>query len=410
MGKAALLLVAAFSVAGGTLMYTTQQADVKAAQGQGEYQADMIAREIARSAYNAAVGDVNRYTNIDSALAAIGPVVTTGCANGVPECARRAGTMQGGSFLVEASMVGGNAVDIYARGSYDYSGIQTDPDSPNYGQMTRLPKTSEINESYKSEVLQVNPSGRGGNLMIQFIDSQAGYCSAIFLQKTIVGAAEADQPPLEMVYAPGNNRNGSRNIGLERYMPPGTQMNFSIGVSQNCSGPVSRPNLRRDISKNLSPTVLAQEMLAYQYLAPDWNYLHWALDPAELRQGSSTEAPWGMVEVDPNNDQRWRISFEDINNWNLPATHANYNNPNHSLAATKKFGYDTNGDGVGDGWHDNVRTVITPKPGGGYTVSDVSGSDGFHDLRNTGSPADYSDQVIIVEIVPLSASEGTMGG
>jgi hypothetical protein len=410
MGKAALLIVAAFSVAGGTLMYTSQQADVKAAQGQGEYQADQIAREIARSAYNAAVGDVNRFTDIDSALAVIGEITTEGCANGVPRCARRTGSMQGGTFLVEASVMGGNAVDIFARGMYGYTGVQNDPTASGFGELARLTKTHEINESYRSEVLQVNPSGRGGLLKIQFVDSQAGYCSAIFLQRTVPGLPADEQPPMEMVYAPGKNRNGARNVGLERYMPPGTQMNFAIGVSTGCNGPASRPNLRFNVSNTLTPSALAAEQLAYTYLASDWNWLHYALDPEELMQGNSVEAPWGMVEVDPNNDQRWRISFEDIHNWNLASNHAQYHDPRYSLWATKKYGYDLNNDGVGDGWRDTKRIVMTPNAAGtSYTVSEVNGQDGFHDLRDTGSPADFSDQVIFVEIVPLAAGSGTDG-
>ena len=73
-----------------------------------------------------------------------------------------------------------------------------------------------------------------------------------------------------------------------------------------------------------------------------------------------------MVESDPNNTQRWRIAFEDIDNWNLPPTTPTTTTRTYSLWATKRFGYDINNDGIGDGWRDVVRTVITPnadKPG-----------------------------------------------
>ncbi len=124
-----------------------------------------------------------------------------------------------------------------------------------------------------------------------------------------------------------------------------------------------------------------------------------------------------MVESDRTNDQRWRIAFEDIHNWNLGSENPNYHNPNASLWATKEYGYDWNGtfdkpgnDGAGDGWTDGVRVELRPKkecdPLSEYTVhehEDPDG-DGFHDLRDTGSPADFSDQVIMVEIIPADAS------
>ncbi len=178
MGKAALFFVAAFSMAGARLLYTSQEADVKSAANQGEYQADVIAREIARSAYNAATADVQRYGNdIDRALVAFGPRVEGDCANGKPFCFRRTGEMLGGTYIVEASIDGGNGVDVYSAGTFGYT-AGTRPVS----------QTHTINESQSVGVLQV---ADGGKLRIQFVDSEAGYCSAIFLQRTIPGLPAA---------------------------------------------------------------------------------------------------------------------------------------------------------------------------------------------------------------------------
>ncbi len=101
-----------------------------------------------------------------------------------------------------------------------------------------------------------------------------------------------------------------------------------------------------------------------------------------------------MVETDPNNNQRWRIAFEDINDWNLAEGHRKYLDPNESLWATKQFGYDWTGtfrslgkDGEGNGWTDSVQVnlVADPvRPQSAYKVRDTAGSDGFHDLRNDG--------------------------
>lgn len=426
MGKAALLFVLASSLAGATLMLSSQETDVHAAAQQGQYQADVIAREIARTAFNTASADVHRYgTDIDRAIAQFGAPATD-CANGKATCSRRTGEMLGGTYVAEASYDGGNGVDIYAIGTFSYMQGQKE-----------VSKSHKINESQKVSVLRVS---KGGFLRIQFVDSQAGYCSAIFLQRTVPGVDPEDQPLPEMVYAPGKNRNGTRNVGAEVYLAPGTQMNFAIGVdnNSNChkSGvgrPTRMPALRMFNTINLAKTtdprgvghpdydpfygrkLVAAEMAKYDYRASDWAWTHWALDGSTVSFADPREGPWGMVETDPLNDQRWRIAFEDIDDWNLPSTHADYNNPNKSLWATKEFGYDWNGtfstagnDGVGNGWTDVVRTEIRPKnacdPLSEYTVHEHSNQkDGFHDLRNTGRPADFSDQVIMIEIVPAGS-------
>ena len=412
MGKAALFLVAAFSMAGARLLYTSQEADVKSAANQGDYEAEVIAREIARSAYNAAIADVHRYgTDIDLALREFGPSATN-CVGGKKVCFRRSGEMLGGTYVVEASVDGGNGIDVYTKGlfSYDAGGRE-------------VVGEHEINESQSVGVLKVGDAGR---LKIQFVDSQAGYCSAIFLKRTIPGLPDAEQPLPEMVYGPGRRRDGESNVGYETVLASGTQMNFAIGVSPSCKAPARYPDLVWDKSKernsgNLIGPDLAAALKAYDFRESDWDWMHWALDGSALRDGDPKEAPWAMVETDPNNDQRWRISFEDIHKWNLAEGHKDYHNPNESLWATKHYGYDWSGsfrnkgsDGQGNGWTDTEAYVITPKragyPGCGYKVElDRHRSDSYHDLRDTGSPADFSDQVIFVEIVDPKVPASPVG-
>ncbi len=425
MGKVALLIVLAAGVAGATIMFSSQQTDIRSAKVQGEYEADVIAREIARSAFNSASADIHRFgTDIDAALTAFGDAAT-GCANGKAVCVRRTGDMLDGTYIVEASYDGGNGVDIYAKGMFSYNagGDLVEADH-------------EINDSQSVGVLRVS---EGGALRIQFVDSMAGYCSAVFLKRTLPGVAEEDQPLPEMVYAPGKNRNGARNVGLEVELEPGTQMNFAIGVDNNCGGNGTRPNSRPDLryggagvlARTLDPNtsnpdplygwkLLGDAMATYQFLESDWAWVHWALDASTVSLDDPSEGPWAMVETDPNNNQRWRIAFEDIHDWNLASDHRDYHNPNKSLWATKKYGYDWSGsyktkgnDGAGNGWTDVVETRIVADdpndPLSAYRVTDVAGSDGFHDLRDTGSPADFSDQVIMVEIIPLNLAGNTRG-
>ena len=422
MGKAALLLVAALSVVGTSLVLSLNDTDQRAQLDQSEYSADILAREIARSAYNGAMADANRQgTDIQAALEAVGARTTVDCQAKAAVCYRSEGAMQGGRYVVEARQTGGNGIEIYAAGYYEY----TTPDTDTPGQMKRLEKQHVINESQSVDVLEVDPSGDGGQLKIEFVDSRAGYCSAIFLQRTLPGVAEENQPAIEMVYAPGKNRNGSRNVGYETDLAPGTQMNFGIGVDNNCgsgSRPTHHPALRMNAAKALLATqdpdgedpdygakLLKAEMDSYVFREDDWAWVHWALDGSALRDGSPTEAPWGMVEVDPKNNQRWRIAFEDIHSWNLASDHPDYNKPDKSLWATKRFGYDINNDGVGDGWKDLTGEFIVPLAGspGEYTVETRNEPDGFYDLGNWGSPADYSDQVIFIEVIPHNLAEAS---
>ena len=304
MGKAALFLVAAFSMAGARLLYTSQEADIKSAANQGAYEAEVIAREIARSAYNAAIADVNRHgIDLDKAVQEFGlPVTDCGDPN-LDLCYRRTGEMLGGTYVVEANRDGGNGVDIYAYGEFSYdAGGKT------------VTGTHEINESQSVGVLKVADRGR---LRIQFLDSQAGHCSAIFLKRTIPGLPDIEQPLPEMVYSPGRRRDGEANVGYETMLEDGTQMNFAIGVSPNCKAPARYPSLVWDTknernSGGLIGLDLADALKAYDFREGDWDWIHWALDGSALRDGNPLAAPWAMVETDPNNDQRWRISFEDI--------------------------------------------------------------------------------------------------
>ena len=418
MGKVALLLVASFGVAGATVFFTSKEADVRASATQGVYEADVIAREISRSAYNAGVADVNRHgRDVVQALLDFGEVVVSAdvvgddkCANGKPICSRRTGEMLGGTYVVEASANGGNGVEIYAAGTFGY---QAGPDA--------VSKTHRINEAHSVNVLQVTdlPAGQCGRLKIQFVDSMAGYCSSILLQRTVNG----DTLKPQMVYGPGNKRNGQANVGFETLLASGTQMNFAIGVENTrhkgwqCDGTTSRGALPANLhpatvkalgtpgAETYDPAALARSLRDYRFSEDHFDWIHWALDGTALQDGEPKEGPWAMVETDPTNDQRWRISFEDQPLWNLAPGAPGYDNPNKSLWATKRYGYDVTGDGKGDGWKDEERFALVPNAGSGFSVSYLRGQDGFHDLRDTGSPADFSDQVIVVEVEPTSCDD-----
>lgn len=394
MGKLTLLIVFALAVAGGSALLTAQDADVRASARLGDYEADVVAREISQSAYNAGAADLAAHGNdVAAALAAFGEAATD-CGSGRPACRRRTGSVLGGTYVVEAAARGGNAVDVRAVGTFTHGGA---------------PVVHVIEESVTFDVLGVDPglpAGQCGEVRVQFLESRATHCSAVFLQETHGGVTGRTR----MVYPPGKHRDGERNDGFAVLVAPGTRINVGIGVDDACrsggSRPTSHPSLRMDAAeatrRDRGPAALAADMDRYVYRAGDWARTLWALD-APSAQFAGAEGPSALVEADPARPQRWRVAFEDRDGWDLAPSDARYLEPRRSLWATKAQGYDRDGDGRGEGWADRETVTIGTSRGRPY-VARRAGPDGFHDLTDSGNKPDFSDQVVFVEVVPTAGA------
>lgn len=393
MGKAALLITfgAALFVAQGLLGQT--ETERHTAQNQAGFEEGVVAREIARSGFNVAMGILREHGNdIHEAIKAINK---DGTGKKYLE-----GSHQGGTFRARAELVNGEVVRItsvgYIGGSFvRLSGSQSpesgwcsepDPFSPSgldyyTGACHTMSDVTGDSPIYEYELPSGDPLTAKlecGKLQVEFIDSMAGYCSAVYLERTLpLNVEEGDDPnigepePAEMLFIPGNNRNGQQLL-VSKYVRGGTQMNFFIGVDENCS------------TRATSTSVEGYPQFTGNADNPaPYDHLHYALEEEVGKLGDMSETPWAFTEMHSSGiapddaeggqiTQRWRIGWEDQHNtsWDNP----NSNNPANSLQALKSQGYD------GIGW---------PQ----------SDSRGYRTLRDYGNRPDFSDQVIEVKLV-----------
>ncbi len=389
MGKAALLITfgAALFVAQGLLSQT--ETERHTAQNQAGFEEGVVAREIARSGFNVAMGILREHGN--DLHGAIRDINKDGTGKKYLQ-----GSHQGGTFRARAELVNGEVVRItsvgYIGGSFvrlrgnqsPESGWCSEPDpfSNEYytGSCHTMSDVTGDSPIYEYELPSGDPLTAKlecGKLEVEFIDSMAGYCSAVYMERTLpTGIEEGDDPndgdpePAEMIFIPGNNRNG-RTSTVSKYVRGGTQMNFFIGVDQDCS------------TRATSTSVEGYPQFTGSVDSPaPYDHLHYALAEEVGKLGDMSETPWAFTEMHPDGiaadeasglfTQRWRIGWEDqhIIAWDNP----NSDNPANSLQALKSQGYD------GFGWP-------------------TADSRGYRELRDYGSRPDFSDQVIEVKLV-----------
>ncbi|CAN5631647.1 hypothetical protein BH23BAC4_BH23BAC4_10310 [soil metagenome] len=348
MGKAALIAVIAASLAGMSMYMSNLGARYDQTHAETYQQELMIAREIARTGYAIAVGIAREHG--DNLIAAVQAV------NGAEGALT--GEQQGGHYVARAVHYDGHTLAISATGHY--GGAE-----------------ATVGDQLRVRVLEVR---RRGVLSAQFLQSMAGFCSAVYLQQHLPGVAASEQPAPQILFEPNNRRDGL-GATFSDTLEVGTQLNFFIGVNRNCG--------RRPSGIPTDPAAYAQWLAGFRrqhvFNAANYNHIHYALEvPADL--DNIRESPWAMVEQHPNDDQRWRISWEDqhIGSWLSGTT------IHSSLELTKQLGYDGIGwvDRVTDGW-------CTPVP------ACRSQPDGYRDLRDYGNRPDFSDQVIEIRMRPL---------
>ncbi|MEM1055090.1 MAG: hypothetical protein AAGI52_06155 [Bacteroidota bacterium] len=350
MGKAALLIVMGASMLLMRQAYNNQITERESREDQVEYEYEILAREIARSGFNVAMGIAREYPNaLDAGAYAVDMADST--LDG-----RYTGTARGGLFAVRAQPTSGHSLLITSSGYYGGEWV-TDA----AGERTYTGASFTMSDSYKIRVLEVREDGV---LDLSFLESMAGYCSTVFMDEY-----RGDElTETRMVFASGHNRDGVRPP-TSFYVTAGTQLNFFIGVDKNCS----------DKFSTSATTCQAREhIINYDYdpasVGSKYDHVHYALDIPTDDISKMTESAWGMVEQRPSDRQAWRIGWEDQarSSWDNP----NSSNPANSLWALKRLGYD------GNGWAE--RDAM-----------------GYRKLRDYGSRPDYSDQVIEIGISPV---------
>lgn len=348
MGKAIIVIILGTIVAGSIMYMQSSATRLETTTRQAVYQDEMLAREIARSAHGIARMKIQQANlNYDLAIANINGWNADGTVN---FGGKLKGAFQGGQFEVFASPLDGQNIKLHTTGIYN-------------------DVKETITSYYRFEMLQVkDPS----IMNIEFIDSMAGYCSAVYLQQFIpispgdslfatTGVVSDDgewfiKDP-DMIFTAGHDRNGTNTTPSDVILTPGTQMNFFIGVDTNCS----------------EEGVWVDD---YDPLVYDW--IHQALQ-TDSDISAMQETKYAMIEQHHANDQRWRIAFEDL---------TSFSDVQHADIKLNSYG---------DDWDEAAQTY----GGSGWLVTDGMG---YRALENTSAKPDFSDQVIQITLTPCEGS------
>ena len=351
MGKALLLIVLGAGFALSTQIFTSQESEGRTARAQRGYEEETIAREIAVSAFNVGMGDIRDHgERLAQAVQEFNGTDFRGRSG-----TYTSGQYAGGRYTVRAELTSGHSVRLVSTGMFGYD-----------GRTGTYRSTYTMHDEYRVPVL----TSREPSLVnVRFIDSTAGYCSAVFYQAYTPTMTAGTVPTAQLLFPADNSDRRTARPAREIVVAPGTQMNFFIGVDENCS---SRP-------PDMSTCAARAYTRSYTYNASTFNHTHSALVVPAGSLNEAHEDVWGFVEQHPTNRQRWRIGFEDIHNeaWKLVPTGQVFN----ALQNIKANGYS------GLGWP---------------TVD----AEGYRQLRDSGSTPDFDDQVIEVTLTPLSSLEG----
>lgn len=341
MGKALLVLVLGAGIVLTKQLYNTTQTEARTSKDQRAYQEEVIAREIAMSAFNVGMGEVRAYG--DEVLA--GARALNGDENEGRRGTYASGRFAGGEYTVRADPTSGHSVRIVATGTFGEAEYT-------------------MHDEYRVYVMTAE---EGGFIDVSFLESMAGYCSAVFLEMYEMDMPEGVQPEPIMLFAPDNRDRRTARPAQLIWADPGTQLNFYIAVDKNCS---SRP------SSSMSECELREYARQYTYNPSDFDHTHNALTVESGNLDQAQEDIWAFVEQRPGFRNIWRVGWEDqhITSWDKPESQS----PNESLQALKMFGYD------GLGWPE-------------------ADDKGYRLLRDYGNRPDFSDQVIEVGVVSPSS-------
>lgn len=344
MGKIVAMLAAATIMAGSVLLFQSTQTGVETDKEQAFRQGQILAREIARSGHNMVLSQA-RKTQREHPELSIAEVVTR--VNGKDGVVR--GEIQGGTFEARIYQTSSSTYRVSSSGYFEIAKHKIESE--------RMEK-----DVLGEDILKV---AKPSLLRVTFLESMASYCSAVFVQRILPNVAEALQPQPEMLFAPGNNRDGDTVMPLSLELIAGTRVNFILAVDAD-----------KDCEKR-GQTVKVND--------PMFDYTHAALIEDVEDFGELLEGEYAMVQERPGHEEVWRIAFEDLDPIGMPR-----------LADTKQNGYGTTT------W-DNLNQTYG---GRGWTETDGSGYWKLYDYYSESGDSgqrkpDFSDQVIEVELVPI---------
>lgn len=344
MGKLALLVAAAAIMGSSMLLFQVDRTSVATDEKQSVRQGQIVAREIARTGQNVLLSKVKRLqaAHPDEALEDI-----VDLANG--EAGSVSGSYGGGTYEARVILTSASTYSVEAIGSFQVSNHEVSSE--------RVSKSDFLAEG----TLEVPTKS---NLNIKFLESMAGYCSAIFVQRLIPstdasGETVYSEATPELVFTPGNNRDGETVQPTDVIVNAGERVNFVLAVDAdfNCE----KRGQDVDINDN------------------SFNYTRNALNnEIDIDSEDLSEGKYAMIQENPNSLGVWRIAFEDLNFSDA------------KLADIKQNGYSDRD------WSDRRQSY----QGTGWNQTDASG---YWQLQDYGDKPDFSDQVIEIQFVPVTS-------
>ncbi len=343
MGKFVVLLATAAILGTGMALFQVDRSSVATDEKQAERQAQIIAREIARTGHNIMVSKARKLQveNPDTPLEDIVEMINGEQGQGID------GEHGGGYYNARLILTSAATFAVESVGTFQL----------NEHEVTSV--RSEESGFLADGTLEVpSPS----ILQLEFLESMAGYCSAIYVQRlvpsTVGGVTIFTEGTPELAFVPGNNRDGDTTSPSDFILNPGERVNFILAVDAdfNCE--------RRGQDIPITD--------------PSFNYTRNALDnDIDVETDDLQEGKYAMIQEKPGEPGVWRIAFEDL-----------YFSDS-KLADVKENSYGgrrwRRGTYGGSGWHD-------------------TDSNGYWRLRDYGDRPDFSDQVIEIEFLPVPAS------
>ena len=366
MGKALLLIVLGSGLVFSTQLLSSTQTEAETAEDQNEYREEVIAREIAQSAFNVGMGVVRSHGDRLQA----GARDLNGASGDGRSGTYTEGRFAGGEYTVRAHITSGHSVRVTATGRF--GGAE-----------------HTVSDGHKDHRQPVLVASSAGIVRVTFLESMAGYCSAIFYEAYTPDMAPGTVPTPVMLFAPDTKRLADKRYDSEITrainVEEGTQMNFFIGVNKNCP----------PIASSTDVCEVRKYTRDYSFDPSKFDHIHRALEVEAGSINQAEEAIWAFVEQSPLDRQTWRIAWEDLHHtdWDQPGSE----DPEQSLQALKAFGYG------GSGW-------VAPSDDDYVTLRDYWIRSGKSNNGHwTSYRPDFSDQVIEVELVsavdPADAAE-----
>jgi len=387
MGKAILLAVTVVVVGASVMLLQSSTNRLQADTRQAERQEEALAREIARSAYNLIV---SRARQLEVERPNLGLVDLVALVNGNE--GKLTGQLNGGAYEAWIYPIGASSYGAVAIGRYGNASHQIG------------------NHRVLRGVLEVDQPSR---VKVTFLESMAGYCSAIYIQRFVPknnngmgnnpGRCDPSNPAHgsscetqedielrgnrryvalepEMIFPPGHYRDNLSAQPTNLILNPGERVNFILAVDKDCS---------------LRGRWNVPAKKGGQY----YDYLRDALVEAADDFAQMQEGPYLMIQAHPTKPNTWRLAFEDLDFDREFMGH-------EKLMDVKRYGY---GDMIwkvrnGSSWGD--RNGKYSYGGQGWHERDTQGYFKLKDLYKVDGKIvpDFSDQVIEVEFIPVPAS------